>query len=116
MGRVAVQGKGLSLDPRQQADHGRVRQGIAHVDKRERAVRGVCRKSYKPVEELLAARFPKPAVRDLIPRLPATAAGTPDIGTGLLEAGPLLTDATTKRELLLAPELPPSLRGGQPAG
>src|SRR5450432_2451175 len=39
----------------------------------------VCsRKSYEQVEEVLAARFPKPDVRDLIRRLPAVAVGTPD--------------------------------------
>jgi hypothetical protein len=43
------------------------------------------RKSYEQVETLLAARFPKPAVRDLIRRLPAAAADTPDIGTNRME-------------------------------
>ena len=38
------------------------------------------RKSYEQVEVLLAARFPKPDVRDLIRRLPAVV-GTPDIGS-----------------------------------
>ncbi|HEY1536470.1 MAG TPA: HNH endonuclease signature motif containing protein [Polyangiaceae bacterium] len=44
-------------------------------------------KSYEQVELLLAVRFPKPDVRDLIRRLPAKsealAGGTPDIGSGL---------------------------------
>jgi hypothetical protein len=39
------------------------------------------RKSYEQVEELLAARFPKPDVRDLIRRLPERVAATPDIET-----------------------------------
>src|SRR4051812_45529562 len=46
------------------------------------------RKSYEQVEELLAARFPKPDVRDLIRRLPAASLGTPDIGTQRTESGP----------------------------
>ena len=38
----------------------------------------VCsRKSYEQVEVLLASRFPKPDVRDLVRRLPALAVGTP---------------------------------------
>src|SRR4051812_17285957 len=43
-------------------------------------------KSYEQVEELLAVRFPKPDVRDLIRRLP-TAVGTPDMGTNRIESG-----------------------------
>lgn len=40
-----------------------------------------CRKrSARQVEELLAARFPKPDVRDMVRRLPARAGVTPDIG------------------------------------
>ena len=38
------------------------------------------RKSYEQVELLLAARFPRPDVRDLVRRLPARAESTPDIG------------------------------------
>jgi hypothetical protein len=45
------------------------------------------RKSYEQVEALLAARFPKPDVPDLIRRLPGTAVGTPDIGTQRIEIG-----------------------------
>jgi len=49
-------------------------------------------KSYEQVELLLAARFPKPDVRDLIRRLPAKSeartASAPDIGSGL-DATPL---------------------------
>src|SRR5476649_1426987 len=43
-------------------------------------------KSYEQVELLLAARFPRPDVRDLIRRLPVKPEGTastPDIGSGL---------------------------------
>src|SRR3982751_2212401 len=46
------------------------------------------RKSYEQVEELLAARFPKPDVRELIRRLPST----PHIGTQSTEAGPEATE------------------------
>src|SRR3954468_5232782 len=38
------------------------------------------RKSARKVEELLAARFPRPDVRDLVRRLPAQAGLTPDVG------------------------------------
>jgi hypothetical protein len=51
------------------------------------------RKSYEQVEELLAARFPKPDVRDLIRRLPATAVVTPDIGTRRIDVAPEATEA-----------------------
>src|SRR3982751_3922140 len=54
------------------------------------------RKSYEQVEELLAARFPKPDVRDLIRRLPST----PHIGTQRVVAGP---EATETRLIALAP-------------
>jgi len=43
-------------------------------------------KSYEQVEELLAARFPKPAVSDLIRRLPERSTNTPDIETAALAA------------------------------
>src|SRR4051812_48912640 len=56
------------------------------------------RKSYEQVEEWLAARFPKPDVRDLIRRLPSTAVGTPDVGTDRLE-----TELTETRQIALAP-------------
>ncbi|MES1176220.1 MAG: HNH endonuclease [Myxococcales bacterium] len=39
------------------------------------------RKSYEQVELLLASRFPKPDVRDLIRRLPSTIVGVPDVGS-----------------------------------
>jgi hypothetical protein len=42
------------------------------------------RKSYEQVELLLAARFPKPDVRDLIRRLPVPALRVPDIGSNAL--------------------------------
>src|SRR3954451_3092995 len=56
------------------------------------------RKSYEQVEELLAARFPKPDVRDLIRRLPTAAVGTTDIGTNRIETNP-----TETRQIALAP-------------
>jgi hypothetical protein len=65
------------------------------------------RKSYEQVEELLAARFPKADVRDLIRRLPTAAVGTPDIGTQQIEAGP---DATETRQIELAPASPSAER------
>jgi 5-methylcytosine-specific restriction endonuclease McrA len=46
------------------------------------------RKSYEQVEGLLAARFPKPDVRDLIRRLPAPRVGTPHIGSKEIETQP----------------------------
>jgi hypothetical protein len=58
------------------------------------------RKSYEQVEELLAARFPKPDVRDLIRRLPSHAVVTPDVGTGRIETGP---EPTETRQIALAP-------------
>ncbi len=42
---------------------------------------GCSRKSYEQVELLLAARFPKPDVRDLVRRLPDQIECTPDIGS-----------------------------------
>jgi hypothetical protein len=61
------------------------------------------RKSYEQVEDLLAARFPKPDVRDLIRRLPAAA---PHIGSKQIETQPIeieagarLTEAITKPAL-----------------
>jgi len=50
------------------------------------------RKSYEQVEAFLAARFPKPDVRDLIRRLPTAAVGTPDIGTQRVQDGPEPTE------------------------
>jgi hypothetical protein len=50
----------------------------------------VCsRKSYEQVEELLAARFPKPDVRDLIRRLPTAAGGAPDMGSEGVAVAPM---------------------------
>jgi hypothetical protein len=61
------------------------------------------RKSYEQVELLLAARFPKPDVRDLIRRLPLAKVGTPPIGSkesetrpNQLEPGAPLVDAKTE--------------------
>ena len=45
------------------------------------------RKSYEQVELLLAARFPKPDVRDLVRRLPARTESTPDIGCAPTSTG-----------------------------
>ena len=53
------------------------------------------RKSYEQVEVLLAARFPKPDVRDLIRRLPPTVSAAPYIGSGVVAFGPMeLTPGT----------------------
>jgi hypothetical protein len=52
------------------------------------------RKSYEQVEVLLAARFPKPDVRDLIRRLRPTTVGTPDMGTKPTETKPTETKPT----------------------
>jgi hypothetical protein len=43
------------------------------------------RKSYEQVELLLAARFPKPDVRDLVRRLPERV-GAPHVGSGAIES------------------------------
>ena len=45
-------------------------------------------KSYEQVELLLAVRFPKPDVRDLVRRLPARVSATPDIGCCPGSSGP----------------------------
>jgi hypothetical protein len=70
------------------------------------------RKSYEQVEELLAARFPKPDVRDLIRRLPSPAVGTPDIETNRIktnriETNRIKTNPTETLQIELAPG-PPS--------
>jgi 5-methylcytosine-specific restriction endonuclease McrA len=59
------------------------------------------RKSYEQVELLLAVRFPKPDVRDLVRRLPERV-GAPHVGCGAIESQEVevkpetrLTDATT---------------------
>ena len=56
-------------------------------------------RSYEQVELLLAARFPRPDVRDLIRRLPAKsearASSTPDIGSGL-NATPLANSSAAE--------------------
>ena len=75
------------------------------------------RNSYEQVEELLAARFPKPDVRDLVRRLPAPAVGTPHIGTKIetppFERTPAasLKEATTELHQAEQPVHP-----GSPAG
>jgi hypothetical protein len=66
------------------------------------------RKSYEQVEELLAARFPKPDVRDLIRRLPSAAVGTPNIGTNRIGTNRIGTNRietkpTETRQIALAP-------------
>lgn len=43
-------------------------------------------RSARQVEALLAARFPQPDVRDLVRRLPARAAVTPDVGCSMPQA------------------------------
>jgi hypothetical protein len=43
-----------------------------------------CGKSFEQVEELLAARFPRPDVRDSIRRLPETVRRGPDIGSAMV--------------------------------
>jgi hypothetical protein len=80
----------------------------------------VCsRKSYEQVEVLLAARFPKPDVRDLIRRLPAAAGGTPDMGSAAVAAGPMeLKPGTAPTQGTTAPALfqadPMRGEGGRP--
>jgi 5-methylcytosine-specific restriction endonuclease McrA len=82
------------------------------------------RKSYEHVEELLASRFPKQDVRDLIRRLPAPRVDTPDIGSkhaeplpSELEAPAPWIDAAAEPALPLVPQLqgersrPPLQRG-----
>src|SRR4051812_35795312 len=70
------------------------------------------RKSFEQVEELLAAHFPKPEVRDLIRRLPAPRVDTPDIGSKQtepqsveLEPRVSLSAATAEPALPIVPQL-----------
>ncbi len=58
-------------------------------------------KSARRVEELLAARFPKPDVRDSIRRLPMQRAATPDVESDAKSA-PILENTTTQH----SPESP----------
>ncbi len=51
-------------------------------------------KSFEQVEELLATRFPKPNVRELIRRYPPRHVLTPDVGSGLVESKVAPTAAT----------------------
>ena len=69
------------------------------------------RKSYEQVEELLAARFPKPDVRDLVRRLPERA-GAPYVGSETIESQKVemkpetrLADATTAPASAPLPEI-----------
>lgn len=62
------------------------------------------RKSYEQVEELLAARFPKPNVRDLIRRLPARTVLTPHIESRQLETQPLPDRPCMPRESARPPK------------
>jgi HNH endonuclease len=75
------------------------------------------RKSHEQVEELLAARFPKPDVRDLIRRLPARpevrTESTPDIGSGADAA--LLASPAEIANLPEAPRRPQIPHGLAPA-
>ena len=54
-------------------------------------------KSYEQVEGLLAARFPKPDVRDLIRRLPAVAVGAPYMGSEVVAVGPIRDNSDAAR-------------------
>jgi hypothetical protein len=80
-----------------------------NVDNASALFAACARKSCEQVEELLAARFPKPEVRDLIRRFPSTAVGTPYIGTNQIE-----TEPTVTRQIELAPGAPSA--GILPAG
>jgi hypothetical protein len=75
------------------------------------------RKSYEQVEELLAARFPKPDVRDLIRRLPAgpelRTESAPDIGSG--PDATLLASSAEMANLAEAPDRPQVPREVAPA-
>ncbi|MET0792026.1 MAG: HNH endonuclease [Polyangiaceae bacterium] len=60
-------------------------------------------KSYEQVEELLAARFPRAAVRDLIRRLPTPKGGTPHIGTKPKDTKRTDIERTETQQVELAP-------------
>jgi 5-methylcytosine-specific restriction endonuclease McrA len=75
------------------------------------------RKSYEQVEELLAARFPRPEVRDLIRRLPEPRVGTPDMGSKQTEAQPVELESRAPRtDALAEPAVPlvSQLQGERP--
>ena len=76
----------------------------------------VCsRKSYEQVEVLLAARFPKPDVRDLIRRLPPAAPAAPYIGSEVVAAGPIkLKPGTGSAHATAAPAQANSMRSEGP--
>jgi hypothetical protein len=65
------------------------------------------RKSYEQVELLLAARFPKPDVRDLIRRLPAQTIA-PDIGSMPVQTKPIPTEPSSPQvvQLRAGPQSP----------
>jgi hypothetical protein len=70
---------------------------------------GACsRKSCEEVEELLAARFPKPDVRDSIRRLPARAAVSPDGGSAGDAAQLAGTSTQSNSPRVAAPPVPPA--------
>ena len=76
------------------------------------------RKSYEQVEVLLAARFPKPDVRDLVRRLPAVAPSAPPapstprapyMGSEVVAVGPIeLEPGTGSAHATAAPTLAPT--------
>ncbi|HET7539113.1 MAG TPA: HNH endonuclease domain-containing protein [Polyangiaceae bacterium] len=68
-----------------------------------------CRKrSARQVEELLAARFPRPDVRDLIRRLPAQTGPTPDAGRASKSAGRLPEELAAPEGAQVAPPQVPT--------
>jgi 5-methylcytosine-specific restriction endonuclease McrA len=69
------------------------------------------RKSYEQVEALLAARFPKPDVRDLIRRSPAPALATPPIGRKQTDIG----RHTDTQPIEIEPGLPSTEATREPA-
>ena len=66
-------------------------------------------KSYEQVELLLAARFPKPDVRDLVRRLPARTVPTPDIGSA-----PASSASITASPARVEPSAPRPVQTKQP--
>jgi len=64
-------------------------------------------KSARKVEELLAARFPRPDVRDLVRRLPAQVGFTLDVGCSAEKAPSDGPPRELSRELSREPEKPP---------
>jgi hypothetical protein len=70
------------------------------------------RKSARKVEELLAARFPRPDVRDLVRRLPAQVASTPDVGCGSEEVP---TAASPRESTAAQQEVSVECRSSEPS-